>query len=125
MSWEASIRCGRLVLIVEDEPLIALDLHEVLRSAGASILAATNIKDALELIACAQICAAIVDIDLGGQDCSSVCASRTERSIPFMFYTGYSSAAALTTWPLAPTLSKPAVTGTMVDILGRLITSTG
>jgi len=83
---------GRSVLIVEDEPLIALDLHDVLRSAGSSILAATNIKDALELIARAQICAAIVDIDLGGQDCSSVCASLTERSIPFMFYTGYSSA---------------------------------
>jgi len=28
---------GRLVLIVEDEPVIALDFHEVLRSAGASI----------------------------------------------------------------------------------------
>jgi CheY-like chemotaxis protein len=37
----------RSVLIVEDEPLIALDLHDALHEAGASILAATNVKDAL------------------------------------------------------------------------------
>jgi len=42
---------GRSVLIVEDEPIIALGLHNELRLAGASIIAATNIKDALELIA--------------------------------------------------------------------------
>src|SRR5262249_44486369 len=64
---------GRSVLIVEDEPLIALGVHNELRLAGASIIAATNIKDALELIAYAQICAAIVDVKLGGCDCSSVC----------------------------------------------------
>jgi hypothetical protein len=42
-----------------------------------------------ELIAYAKICAAIVDVSLGGHDCSSVCAALTKRSIPFfMFYTG-------------------------------------
>jgi hypothetical protein len=66
---------GRSVLIVEDEPLIALELHEALHGAGASILAATTIKEALVLIAGAQICAAIVDVNLGGHDCSSVCAA--------------------------------------------------
>lgn len=47
---------GRSVLIVEDEPLIALELRDALRAAGASILAATNIKDALALILHARIC---------------------------------------------------------------------
>ena len=46
---------GRSVLIVEDEPLIALDLHDTLHKAGATILAATTIKEAFELIARAQI----------------------------------------------------------------------
>jgi len=62
---------GRSVLIVEDEPLIALQLHDALHKAGASILAATSVKDALELIAYAKTCAAIVDVKLGGHDCSS------------------------------------------------------
>ena len=41
------------------------------------------------------ICAAIVDVNLGGHDCSSICAALTKRSIPIMFYTGYSNAAPL------------------------------
>jgi CheY-like chemotaxis protein len=114
---------GRSVLIVEDEPLIALDLHDALHGAGASILAATNIKDALELIAYAQICAAIVDVKLGGDDCSSVCAALAKRSIPFMFYTGYSSAASLSAWPRAPAVDKPAEGSTMVDTIVELLPS--
>ena len=111
------------MLIIEDEPLIALDLHNALHDAGASILAATTVKGALELIAYAQICAAIVDVDLGGHDCSSICAALTKRSIPFMFYTGYSSAAALTAWPHAPAIDKPAECRTMVDTIVQLLPS--
>jgi hypothetical protein len=66
---------GKSVLIVEDEPL--------------------TIRDALELIGYAQICAAVVDVNLGGDYCSSICSALAKRSIPFMFYTGYLTAAAL------------------------------
>src|SRR5262245_23531170 len=98
---------GRCVLILEDEPLIALDLHDALHKAGASILAATSIKEALTLIARAQICAAIIDVNVGGHDCSSVCAALTKRAIPFMVYTGYSNAPSLSQWSTAPTVDKP------------------
>jgi CheY-like chemotaxis protein len=114
---------GRTVLIVEDEPLIALELHNTLHEAGASILSATNIKDALEFIAYAKISAAIVDVNLGGHDCSSVCDALTKRSIPFMFYTGYSSAAPLLAWPRAPAVGKPAEGSTMVETIVQLLPS--
>jgi len=112
---------GRSVLVVEDEPLIALELHDVLHAAGASTFAATNIEEALELIEYAQICAAIVDVKLGGDDCSSVCAALSRRSIPFIFYTGYSNAAALSAWPNAPAVGKPAESMTMVETIVRLL----
>jgi CheY-like chemotaxis protein len=112
---------GRSVLIVEDEPLIALELLDALQAAGASILAATTIQEALELIAYAKICAAVVDINLGGDDCSSVCAALAKRSIPFMFYTGCLSAVPLSAWPNAPAVGKPAPGRTMVDALVDLI----
>jgi len=41
---------GVTVLIVEDEPLIALDLHAALSAAGAGIMAATDTAEALRLI---------------------------------------------------------------------------
>ena len=77
--WEASIHCSGV-------PCSSwrMSRYDTLHKAGASILAATTIKEALELIARAQICAAIVDVKLGGHDCSSVCAALTKRSIPFM-----------------------------------------
>ena len=111
---------GRSVLIVEDEPLIALDLHDTLHKAGASIIAATTIKEALELIARAQICAAIVDVKVGGQDCSSVCDALAKRSIPFMFYTGY-YAPSLSQWPAAPAVGKPAAGSILVDAIVQLV----
>jgi CheY-like chemotaxis protein len=112
---------GRSVLIVEDEPLIALDLNDALHEAGASTLAATSIKEALDLIAYAQICAAIVDVNLGGHDCSSVCDALTKRSIPFMFYTGYSEAPSLSQWPNAPAVGKPTQSKTMVETIVQLL----
>jgi DNA-binding NtrC family response regulator len=98
-------------------------LHNALHLAGASILAATNIEAALGVIAHAKICAAIVDVNLNGYDCSAICAALAKRSIPFLFYTGYSSAAALPAWPDAPAVSKPTQGSTMVDIVARLIPS--
>ena len=115
---------GRSVLIVEDEPLIALELHDALHKAGAtSILAATTIKEALALIARAQICAAIVNVKLGGQDCSSVCDGLAKRSIPFMYYTGYSRADALSVWLNVPPVDKPAAGTTLVDVIVQLLPS--
>jgi CheY-like chemotaxis protein len=114
---------GRSVLIVEDEPPIALDLHSAFQAAGASILAASTVKDALELIARAQICAAIVDVNLGGHDCLVICAALTKRSIPFMLYTGYSSATPLLAWPQARTVNKPADGRTLIDAIAQLLPS--
>jgi hypothetical protein len=77
----------------------------------SSLLQASTIKDALDLIAKAQFYAGIVDVSLGSNGCSSVCAALTKR--------GDSSAAALMAW--APAISTRAESGTMVDILTRQI----
>jgi len=92
-----------------------------LRASGASILAATSVKTVLHLIGYAHICAAIVDVNLGGEDCSSVCAAVSRRSIPFMFYTGYSAAPSLTARAAAPAIAKPAASYTNVETVTRLV----
>src|SRR5262245_28235885 len=97
---------GCSVLIVEDEPLIALDLHRAISAAGASVLAANSVSDALDLIAYAQIAAAVVDVNLGSQDCGPVCAALRKRQIPFMFYTGYQSEQMFELWKDAPVAVK-------------------
>ena len=98
---------GVSVLIVEDEPLIALDLHAALSGAGAGIMAATDTAEALRLIRRNDVNAAVLDIGLGDRDCSAVCAALLHHRIPFLFHTGQSNVTMLETWPQAPVLAKP------------------
>jgi hypothetical protein len=70
-------------LIVEDEPLIALEVHAAFSAAGASIVAAGCSSEAMQMINSPGLSAAVVDIDLGrGEDCSAVCKRLSEQSIP-------------------------------------------
>ena len=94
------------ILIVEDEPLVALHLHAVLREAGAGLIAATTADEALRLMSRNDVSAAIVDISLGGQDCLPGCEELSDRRIPFAFYTGHANAEALRQWPEAPVLRQ-------------------
>ena len=98
---------GVSVLIVEDEPLIALDLHAALSAAGAGIIAATDTDEALRLIRRNDVSAAVLDVSLGERDCTAVCQALLHHRVPFLFHTGHANARMLQAWPEAPVLLKP------------------
>jgi len=110
----------RVVLVVEDEPLVALDIVELLNDFGATVLTARNVQDALALIASANICSAVLDINLAGDDCAPICHHLSERGIPFLFHTGYSDAPVLNKWVAAPVIRKPASGKRIVEALTGL-----
>ena len=64
---------GRSILIVEDEPLIALELRAAFSATGASLTSASDAREALRIINVPGLSAALVDINLGCGDCSAVC----------------------------------------------------
>jgi DNA-binding response OmpR family regulator len=115
---------GRSILVVEDEPLIALEVHKELGDAGASVIAAVELGDALHLSKTAHIDAAVLDAELGPGDCSPVCAVLASRGVPFMFYTGYRRTTPLDAWPKAPILLKPAVRGQLLACVESLLKRT-
>src|SRR5438477_11886787 len=92
---------GCSILIVEDEPLIALDRHAALCAVGAGIIAATDAAEALRLIARNEISAAVIDVRLGERDSFDVCQALFHRRVPFLFYTGHVRAELLKVWPEA------------------------
>jgi len=55
---------GRSILIVEDEPLIALDIAEGFQNAGASVFSGHNLQDGLRLAGHPDLSAAVVDFGL-------------------------------------------------------------
>ena len=75
-AWGPSILsalAGKSVLIVEDEPLVALEVHGALSAAGASIISAATASEAIRLIGYAEISAALVDVQLGNENAARVC----------------------------------------------------
>jgi DNA-binding response OmpR family regulator len=79
----------RWILVVEDQPLVALDIADSLTKAGASVLRGATLQEGLPLAEHPQLSAAILDFGLGAADAAPLCARLTERGIPFVIYTGY------------------------------------
>lgn len=85
---------GRLLLVVEDEYLLALDMAASLRELGATVLGpAGDIDDALDLIdQTAVLDGAILDLNLRGEMSFPVADALMQRGIPLVFATGYDKA---------------------------------
>jgi CheY-like chemotaxis protein len=111
---------GRSILIIEDEQLVALDVRDAFSAAGASIISASNAAEALRLIGSPGVAAAVVDINLGDEDCSNVCQRLSEVGIPFVFYTGEARPEILKRWPSAPVLTKLASKERVVEVVAGL-----
>jgi DNA-binding response OmpR family regulator len=80
---------GRLILIAEDEPLIALDMMQAFEDEGASVIRARTRNEALLGVEAPDLSAAILDHALSDGDSSKVCTRMKERNIPFVTYSGY------------------------------------
>jgi CheY-like chemotaxis protein len=80
---------GRSVLVVEDEPLIAMDVAQWLETAGASVSVARTLSDALNKVEVPGLSAAVLDHRLGDGDSSQICDRLDARNIPFVVYSGY------------------------------------
>jgi DNA-binding response OmpR family regulator len=78
-----------LILVVEDEPVIAMDVVLGLRSAGASVSQARTVSDALCKVECPELSAAVLDHGLNDGDASRICDRLEQRNIPFVVYSGY------------------------------------
>ena len=81
---------GRLILVAEDEALIALDLKETLEDEeGAHVYLASTFREALNTVDHPKLCAAILDHSFREGDSSEVCARLKKRDIPFVIYSGH------------------------------------
>jgi len=112
---------GRSILIIEDEPLIALEIGAAFGAAGASIVSASDAGEALRMVSSPGLSAAVVDMSLGNEDCSAVCECLSDRGIPFIFFTGEARADILLRWPNAPILTKLADKQRVVETVAAVM----
>jgi CheY-like chemotaxis protein len=80
---------GCSILVVEDEPLIALDIVTALELAGAHATTTTTVRHALILVEHDGLSAAIMDHALGDGDSTRLCDRLKARGIPYVSYSGF------------------------------------
>ncbi len=78
----------RAILIVEDEPIISIDLAQAFERAGAQTTIAATLQHALMLVEDENLSAAVVDHVLSDGDTSPLCERLDERAVPFVVYSG-------------------------------------
>jgi DNA-binding response OmpR family regulator len=99
---------GRQVLVVEDQYLLARDVSEWLEEAGAKVFGPVpDIERACQLIDREKLDGAVLDINLGRGATYEVAERLSERSVPFLFATGYDQTAIPEEFQWAPRLEKP------------------
>jgi CheY-like chemotaxis protein len=88
-----SILNGKRILVVEDEPIVAMMIEQMIEDMGAQTVGpAASLEQALDLAATADVHVAILDLNLNGQRTSEVAKTLKQRGVPFIFATGYGSA---------------------------------
>ena len=74
------------ILIVEDEPFIALALQMAIEDAGGDVVGPVGtVGDALTLLQTSSVAAAVLDVALGDRDVTPVTEALTARGVPMVF----------------------------------------
>ena len=77
------------ILLVEDEPLVLMDLEIAAEDVGCGYLSARRLAEALILAQSASFSTAVLDVNLGGGDtCLPVATVLRQRGIPFILHSG-------------------------------------
>ncbi|WP_374300053.1 response regulator [Paracoccus sp. (in: a-proteobacteria)] len=122
MAGPPALLDGRAILVVEDEPLVALDMQAELEDAGAgSVRVARTVDAALAALSEQRFDLALLDGNLKGQQVDTV-ADRLRRSqIPFCFVSGYGREHLPQGFEDVPLIQKPfppaALRRTLTDLL--------
>ena len=107
------------VLIVEDDPLIALDLEDTFSRAGYRVTGmAHSVDDGLALIESDPPEAATLDYQLGRETSEAIAEALDRRAIPYCFISGRGDLIGTDEHPI---LSKPAASGTILRTVETLL----
>jgi PAS domain S-box-containing protein len=99
---------GKRILVIEDEPLVSMELEGELAAAGCEVIGpAATLEHAKTLVEEGKYDAALVDVNLKGQPVDELATLLTKKNCPFAFVTGYGRDALPEAFRGAAVLAKP------------------
>lgn len=112
---------GRRILMIEDEPLVALDLTFELEDVGAKVVAvARTLRDALREAEDQMVDLALLDGNLGGEKVDAVAEILSRRGIPFCFVSGYGPEHLPAGFRTVPIVQKPVDPARLLSVLHQI-----
>ena len=113
---------GRRILVVEDEMLVLMNMEYLLADLGCSnVVAAARVDQALALLETQVFDAALLDVNLNGNESYAVADALAARGIPFAFTTGYSADGMNKGYGETLVLRKPYQADALLEIFERLL----
>jgi CheY-like chemotaxis protein len=119
-----SARAMARLLVVEDEYLIRMLMEDMLADLGYGVAAAVGtMAEAREQAAAGDFTAAILDVNVDGQEIFPVAEILAKRGLPFVFVTGYGEHSLPEPYRSHRTLQKPFEADQLEAALSGLLAS--
>jgi|HubBroStandDraft_6_1064221.scaffolds.fasta_scaffold1660496_1 DNA-binding response OmpR family regulator len=115
----ASVLAGMSVLILEDEPLVAMFVESCLQDAGAAVVKIAASISAARSVLNEPFDAAVIDLHVADGDASPLIGVLSERKIPVVVTTGGTIDRELLTQTVA-VLQKPYPEADLIKILAMV-----
>jgi len=114
---------GVRILIVEDDPLLLMDLESTLTEAGAVVAGlCQTLEEALARLESNNFSVAVLDFRLGSANVSPVARKLLNRGVPFVLYTGQTSDdESLMEWRQCAIVEKPAPPRVLVSAVKQAL----
>jgi len=110
---------AKLVLLLDDECLIAYALEGDLQALGATVLSVPTCQQALNVLDTFAVDVAILDFRIGDDDCTEVAESCEKKRIPYVITSGFDVESKELLNPMA-WIDKPYNYGQIVDMFGEM-----
>ncbi len=113
---------GKRILVVEDEMIVAMLIEDILMDNGAIVVGpAARVNKALDLLGSETVDAALLDVNLAGENTMPVAQELRRRGIPFAFATGYGAAGVPEGFAGQPLLQKPFQERDLQEVMTRVL----
>lgn len=113
---------ARIILVVEDEPIIAIALQDMLEELGYRVVGpASRLASARTMVETERFDAAILDVNVGDGDSYDLARMLRARGIPYIFATGYGRQGLEAGHEEVAVLQKPYHEGQLAHALDALL----
>lgn len=117
---------GKRILVIEDEPLVSIDIEACLTESGSFVVGpAASLDRARRLIETETFDGALVDANLGGEPVDDLAHALTRKGIPFIFLTGYGRDSLPEAFRDSSMIGKPYTRESLIASTGKMVKPRG